>query len=80
MSEAAVSFGTFRLESVLGDFKTPVESLGDRAAGPAPGSGASIQKLEYQRERGNLVRRLNWVAGIALALGGAAVLIVWRRG
>lgn len=38
----------------------------------SPGTGASIQKLEYQRRRVARVRRLNWMAGIATA----AVLLI----
>jgi hypothetical protein len=67
-----------RLEfsSLLGDFASLADTL-DNRANRAPGTGASIQKLEDQRRRVTLVRRLNWVVGIAAVVGAIVGGIVW---
>jgi hypothetical protein len=67
-----------RLEfsSLLGDFASLADTL-DNRANRAPGTGASIQKLEDQRRRVTLVRRLNWVVGVAVLVGAIVGGIVW---
>ena len=67
-----------RLEfsNMLGDFASLADTLGSRS-NRAPGTGASIQKLEDQRRRVTLVRRLNWVVGVAVVVGAIVGGIVW---
>jgi hypothetical protein len=68
-----------RLEfsTMLGDFASLVDTLYSKRAVDSPGTGASIQKLQDQRRRASLVRRLNWLAGIAVI--GAAIAIAIQR-
>jgi hypothetical protein len=70
-----------RLEfsNMLGDFADLADTVDSRRAHDSPGTGASIQKLEDQRRRASIVRRLNWLVGIAAVIGGIVGAIVWLR-
>jgi len=62
---------------MLRDFADLADTLYSRRALDSPGTGASIQKLQDQRRRTSLVRRLNWLAGIALI--AVAIIIAIER-
>ncbi len=64
-----------QFSNMLGDFSSLADSLGARKAGSAPGTGASLQKLNDQRRRATIERTLRWIAGVAVA-GGIAYWIV----
>lgn len=68
-----------RLEfsNMLGDFIDLADTLASRRTIDAPGS--SIQKLQDQRRRASLVRRLNWMVGIAVAILVMIGVIQWLR-
>jgi hypothetical protein len=69
-----------KFSSMLGDFGSLADSIASQSAGPPPGTGASIQKLEDQRARAALNRKLGWIMGIGLATCAIAALTVWWLG
>jgi hypothetical protein len=57
-----------KFSGMLADFGSLVSTINNRLAGPSPGSGTWMPKLEDERKRAALARRLNWVMGVGLAL------------
>ena len=64
-----------QFSNMLGDFTGLTDSLGARKAGSAPGTGASLQKLNDQRRRATIERALRWIVCVAVA-GGFAYWVV----
>lgn len=68
-----------KFSNMLADFADLADTLSSRRTIDSPGTGASIQKLQDQRRRVSLVRRLNWMAGIAVAVLILIAFIKWLR-
>ena len=65
--------------NMLGDFTDLADTLSSRRTIDLPGTGASIQKLQDQRRRASLMRRLNYMVGITIAVLMIIALIKWIR-
>jgi hypothetical protein len=62
-----------KFSGMLGDFGSLVSTLNNRRGGPPPDSGTWMPKLEDERKRAAVARRLNWTMGVGLAL----VAVIW---
>jgi hypothetical protein len=62
-----------KFSGMLGDFGSLVSTLNNRRGGPPPDSGTWMPKLEDERKRAALARRLNWMTGAGLAL----LAVIW---
>lgn len=62
-----------KFSGMLGDFGSLVSTINNRRAGSRPDSGTWMPKLEDERKRAALARRLNWIMGLGLAL----LAVIW---